>query len=166
MRVRVLFLIAAVVCLACGIGVTEGPGEIVTEPVGALLRPSETRAEVHQHAVDAARAAGAPLVVRSEDKMSCGSELKTYVLDVYYIDGNYAIDVPPEGRAAAVKKIRAWWRSQGMDFRDDPEPNDIAARKGDVSLGVQPAHEDNVLPMYVNSGCRTDPESVSPSPSR
>lgn len=166
MRVRILFLVAAIVCLGCGIGVTEDPPRTETEPVGDLLRPSETRAEVHQYAVDAALAAGAPLVVRSEDKVDCGGESVTYVLDVYRIEGEYTIDVPPEGRAAAVRKIRAWWRSQGMDLRDDPAPNDIGATNNHASLGVRPARAGSVLPMYVISDCRTDPDSVSPSPSR
>ena len=166
MKVRVVFLIAAVVCLGCGIGVTEAPAEIVKEPVGDLLRPPETRAEVHQFAADAARAAGAPLVVQHEDKANCDSESQSYVLDVYRIDGEYAIDVPPEGRAAAVRKIRAWWRSQGLEFLDDPRPNDIGARNSRVTVGVRPASAGNVLPMYVISDCRTNPDSVSPSPSR
>jgi hypothetical protein len=160
---RVLLSALVVMTIACG---AEGPPRKVTEPQGGLVPVAVTKAAVHQHAVDVAQTVGASLIVVSEEKVDCTSESVQYTLDVYRIEGNYKIDVPPAERQVAVQKIKALWKRTGLKLAEDPAPNDVEAQSGKYFwMGVQPAREGTPLPLYVNSDCRTNPESVSRSSS-
>jgi hypothetical protein len=156
MRLRIVLVSAlAVTGIACG---AEPPARVEDKVVGGLVPVADTIAEVHRHAAEAAQAAGAPLVVVKEEKQTCDSESVHYTRDVYRIEADYKIDVSPAQRKAAVDKIRALWKSQGLKLEKDPAPNDVEAGT-DAGLwkGLQPAREGTPLPLYVNSGCHTTP---------
>jgi hypothetical protein len=158
-RLVVLAALAAT-AIACG---AEPPPRQETGPVGGLVPVADTKAEVHRYATEAADTAGAPLVTVSEKKVGCDSDRVEYSLDVYRIEGEYKIDVSAGQRKAAVEKIRALWKSKGLKLDDEPAPNDVeASAPNQVSLGLQPAREGVTLPLYVNSGCHTDPVRSSP----